>query len=445
MMLADLFPVLQRKYNSLKSIDPEARGLFVKRWLLSVLFHPLFLVLAVCLRIGLRILKPVVHIRFGRLWSYSVGGFSLPTEVYLCQRDAGMQPRHCRDIFYHYNHIWDMLKPNIRQEALISNQQLDRMFRPKLRLWEGARYLDKLNRMLPRGSGDFIVEMPNSHDQYGLLHRFPLHVGFTKAEEDRGFAILRDIGINPDSPFVCFHAWDLAYTRSRILGYLTQYRDGREASIDNYLLAAEKLAGLGYYAIRMGKYVEHPIHSDNPRIIDYASQFRSDFMDVFLSAHCAFFIGQNSGITMLPMMFRRPIAFVNMFQFSEISNCALKNAIFIPKKYYSAKKGRLLTFREILSDRVLATFHAKTSYPPEICDRIGPEIQENTPEEIAGLALEMDQRLRGVFKPSEEDEELQSRFLSIVRSRLDIISPTENHQHLRIGRHFLRTHPELLD
>ena len=50
---------------------------------------------------------------------------------------------------------------------------------------------------------------------------------------------------------------------------------------------------------RMGKHVAQPIHSDNPRVIDYASRFQSDFMDVYLSAKCSLFISGDGGMTSL--------------------------------------------------------------------------------------------------------------------------------------------------
>ncbi len=460
-MLANLLSVLQRKYNTFKSIDPEVRGLFVKRYFLSLLsrlFRPLFLVLAVFFRIALRVLKPLVHIRFGRLHSISLGIFAMPTELYLCEKDAGMQPGHSVDIFYHYDRDRYRLKNPPKPGNSVANQQLYSMFKPHFRVCQAAQTLDNLNRFLPRGSEDFIVKLPSPYDERGLLDRFPPHIAFSEAEKERGFSGLRELGIEPDAPFVCFHAWDgvhLHQARPTIASLYGGWGHdfGRYASIGNYLLAAEKLADLGYYVIRMGKYVEGPIPSNNPRIIDYASHFRSDFMDVFLSARCAFFIGQISGITTLPMMFRRPMVFVNAHEFAEIFYCAYKNGIFIPKKYYSAKIGRLLTFREILTEPLIARCILQTTRPPpELYERIGLQVLENTPEEIAELALEMDQRIRGVFKASGEDEELQSRFLSILRSYPDAFPPIENYQRvredyqrLRIGAHFLRTHAELLE
>ena len=60
-------------------------------------------------------------------------------------------------------------------------------------------------------------------------------------------------------------------------------------------------------------------------------------------------------------------------------------------------------------------------------------------EEIRALALEMDDRLNGAWKPAEEDEELQSRYWSLFKS--DEITRVET----RIGAEFLRQNRALLE
>jgi putative glycosyltransferase (TIGR04372 family) len=283
-----------------------------------------------------------------------------------------------------------------------------------------------------------------------LLDLFPTHLSFTQAEEQRGLLELGDLGIEPGAPLVCFHARDSAYLDRARPRNVELYGDWswqniRDTSIDNYLPAAVKLADLGYYAIRMGKYVREPLHCDHPRVIDYASRFQSDFMDVFLSARCDFFIGQGSGMTALPMTFRRPIAFVNSVPLYEISYCAYcsyHKAIFIPKILYSAAKGRPLTFQEIL-EFGMGNFSVRNPRHKEISDRLGLEIRENSPEEIAEVALEMHQRLRSIFNSSEEDEELQERFISIIRAYPHIV-PLGKDRLVRVGTKFLRAHRDLL-
>lgn len=456
-MVPYLISTIRRKYSTFTRImesDPEERVALLGQYLRKALwfaFLPVTLSLALALRMMLRLLEPVIQIRFGRFWSFAPGVWLIPTEIYLCQRDAGMLPNQVVDIFYHHDRNRSELKPEVRRRALICNQQLDKMFHSHLRIWNWTQFLDQLNRALPCGSEDFIVQMPEPYDRYGLLDRFPSHLVFTEEEERRGQERLREFGIEPGAPFVCFHARDEAWLtegRPRLVSvyghWAPQYY--RNASIGNYLSAAEKLAELGYYAIRMGKCVEGPLQSNNPRVLDYGYRFQSDFMDAYLSARCAFFVGQNSGMTSFPMVFRTPTAFVNIFPLTEMVVSGGAKDIFIPKKYYSKKKGRLLTFCEILSNPILAsTFRARHFDDPDIRDNIDLEIQENTPEEISALAMEQHQRLCSAFAPTPGDEEMQRCFLSIVRSHVAVFPPFENFERCRIGAHFLRSHPELLD
>ena len=92
-----------------------------------------------------------------------------------------------------------------------------------------------------------------------------------------------------------------------------------------------------------------------------------------------------------------------------------------------------MTFREIL-DSGKRSFLKSEEYK-----QLGIKIVENTPEEIAAVAVEMDERLRGTWQTAEEDEELQRRFWSLFK-------PSELNRNFlpRIGAEFLRQNQELL-
>ncbi len=147
-------------------------------------------------------------------------------------------------------------------------------------------------------------------------------------------------------------------------------------------------------------------------------------------------------MTSLPMIFRRPVAFVNAYEMTEYRYCSHSNSVFIPKKFYSAQKGRLLSFREMV-EFGFKLYHPRFTKLKALFDELGMEIQENTPEEIAEVVIEMHQRLQGTWTLSEEDEELQHQFDSFLRSYPEAIGLEESRS-LRIGAHFLRTNRELL-
>ena len=73
----------------------------------------LWLVPAIPIVLILRALRPLVLVRFGPTASHTIGHYTLNTEIYLCERDAGLHPKRSIDIFHH--------------SFRISNQQLTTM------------------------------------------------------------------------------------------------------------------------------------------------------------------------------------------------------------------------------------------------------------------------------------------------------------------------------
>ncbi len=70
----------------------------------------------------------------------------------------------------------------------------------------------------------------------------------------------------------------------------------------------------------MGAVIKEKIAAANPRIIDYAgSGRRTDFLDVYLGAKCDFFICSETGISIVPEMFRRPAVYTNWTAIRRIS------------------------------------------------------------------------------------------------------------------------------
>tara|TARA_Y100000588_G_scaffold395323_2_gene523405 strand:- start:12262 stop:12870 length:609 start_codon:yes stop_codon:yes gene_type:complete len=200
--------------------------------------------------------------------------------------------------------------------------------------------------------------------------------------------------------------------------------------------AAEELVKRGYFVIRMGAAVSEALRTTNPMIIDYATKARSAFMDIYLCARCKFFLGDTAGLSVVPRLFRRPIAFHNYFALASRNVLALHpGELLIPKKVRRIDEHRLMTFREFLE-----TFPGDSLKYTSDLERAGVECIENTPEEILSLAIEMDERRNGTWQTTQEDEDLQRRFWSL----LDIKGPVEESLP-RMGAEFLRQNQELLD
>lgn len=382
------------------------------------------MLLAVPIVLLVRLLRPLVVIRFGSLQSRRIGHFLADTEVYLLERDAGRQPPRTFDIFYHY--------------LPISNFQVKKMLERigKLHISPFTTFtqiIDRVNRLLPGGTRHVVKK--SDVDLHSLRAHARPYLSLTTEEEELGRRQIQRLGIANGNSFICFHARDPAYLDAVYPNYKWRYQDFRDSNIDNYLPAAEEMTRRGYYALRMGAVVKNPLNSQNPSIIDYAVKARTEFLDVYLGAKCRFFICDGGGISTIPMVFRRPIVLANYVHIS-LRAIAVWGAcdLLIPKKFWSSKEHRFLSLREIL-DSDIETFSKSEQYK-----HMGIELIENTPEEITAVTVEMDERLKGTWQAAVEDEQLQQRFLSILR-----VKQLNKINLVRIGAEFLRNNQAFLE
>ena len=291
--------------------------------------------LAILPLLVVRLIKPVVTIRFAALDSHRIGAYITAPEIYLCELDAGIHGPRRVDIFYNRRYV--------------CNQQVNRMWKRVVHVSPLAEPLDRLNRLLPGGKAHQVPWHParKARDAYGLIAESQPHVSFTADEISRGQFALQKLGIPADTPYICFHARDSAYMATTFATGKADESSYRNSNIQDYLPAIDALTNLGYYAVRMGAVVERPLETDNPRIIDYASIGRTEFLDIYLLAHCRFFLGGNAGIYGVAEWFRRPVIHANFVPIQLIF-AANPYDLTILKRLRLRSQNRYLTFHEIL-------------------------------------------------------------------------------------------------
>jgi putative glycosyltransferase (TIGR04372 family) len=387
---------------------------------------PLY-ILAIPAVLIIRLIKPWLLVRMCKLYSSRIGHFATNTELYLCERDAGINVPNQRyiDIFY--------------MRGLICNQQLATMWNRGLRVWPGWIwvFIHRLNRVIP-GAKLYEIDSTHGRDIHNLLDRFPAHLQFTAKEEARGEAGLRLMGLPPGSEFVCLNVRDSAY----LAGPAWSYHSYRDSDIQNYVLAAEALTERGYFVIRMGAKVHEPIKSAHPKVIDYATNgMRSDFMDIYLGAKCVFCISTGTGWDCIPeILGRRPIVYVNIGPVGGLPSYR-KWTISIVKHHFSLMKNRKLSMPEIFTHGLGFLDHT-SDYETK-----GVALIENTPEEIRDVAIEMADRLTATWQTFPGDEMLQQSFYEIfLTGAVDSINGKSLHGEIRsrFGAVFLRNNPEWL-
>nr|VFJ50189.1 MAG: hypothetical protein BECKFM1743A_GA0114220_100813 [Candidatus Kentron sp. FM]VFJ52851.1 MAG: hypothetical protein BECKFM1743C_GA0114222_101149 [Candidatus Kentron sp. FM]VFK09073.1 MAG: hypothetical protein BECKFM1743B_GA0114221_100949 [Candidatus Kentron sp. FM] len=215
----------------------------MRRWFKEI-SRPFSIALAIPPVLIMRVMRPWKLIRFCAFYTPAIGHFAANTELYLCERDAGINlpGKPHRDIFY------------LRAGKTPCNWQLLTMWKRVLRVWPTwiADPMVRVNRLIPGGEIHQVPVEPwisispaNTQfdsDVHNLLDRFAPHLGFTEEEEARGKAGLRAMGIPEGAAFICMIVRDGAYWSK--LNAIASHRD---SNIQDYVLAAEELANRGYY------------------------------------------------------------------------------------------------------------------------------------------------------------------------------------------------------
>lgn len=222
----------------------------------------------------------------------------------------------------------------------------------------------------------------------------PVPISFSLDEERFCRKSLEKLGLGDGDWFVCLH--------NRESGYHRDSPDLRNSSIVKYELGIKEITEAGGWVIRMGDRTMTRLPSME-RVIDLPfTEFKSDLMDLYLVKNCRFYLGQNSGLVDVAYLFGKRCALVNTTEWA-IGFPRLKNSRVIFKHFYSLKWARYLSVAELLSQpfSVLDLHHFQHEY----------RVQENTPEEIAELVVE-------VMAEPNDFNSLQSAFVQNRRKQL---------------------------
>ncbi|HRR40609.1 MAG TPA: TIGR04372 family glycosyltransferase [Syntrophales bacterium] len=272
--------------------------------------------------------------------------------------------------------------------------------------------LYRWNRIIPGGAvHDRPSSTTGSRDIHGLLEKGSNTLPFLPEEDERGKAWLRQQGWRDGEPFVCLLVRDSAFLKADTLNDRRDwnYHSYRDSDIDAYVPAVEWLAEQDVWVLRMGKIAAKPIPIRHPRVVDYAFHpDRSDFLDIWLFAHCRLCISTGCGPDMVSDVYRRPLLLVNFLPLKYMFSWS--QATHIPKTLIWKRTGLPLTWREHICHSYLET---------EQYDRAGIKMIDLTPEELRASFQETWQRLEGSLVETDADRLRNRRFWDILRSYCD--------------------------
>lgn len=353
-------------------------------------------------------IRPLIKIYFIRLNSSRMGHFAFGTELMLSHFEMNPEKKRRKILLFY-----------LRLSA--SNKQLLKMCKRTFTILPFPRLCSNIDLWLRRILGkkyenDFVKSFePNSAlvDDHGLLKRTKPHLPFTQDELEYGKYLIAKLGIHPSAKFICLLVRDHGYMNKEFPGIDHSHHWSRNCNIQTYKKAALFLAEKGYYVLRMGKHVEQIFGASHPNIIDYANHpLRSDFMDIYISAHCYFFITTGSGLDCIAYMFRRPKLITNII-FPENLAVWYPGVFFIYKKLLDKSKNRYLSLKEII-DTVM--IEPQLGVSREILKRNNLELIDNTEDEILNSVRDMEAYLNGTLTLSKEDQLIHQKFSNIFSS-----------------------------
>lgn len=256
-----------------------------------------------------------------------------------------------------------------------------------------------------------------------LCKDMPPLLAVSDEDRERGWQCLRKLGLKEGDWFVALHCRQDGFTGKAECG-------PRNADINSYSKAIDAIIRRGGWVVRLGD-KNMPALQKKDRLVDYAhTDFKSEWMDIFLCAECRFFLASHSGVYNIANIFGKPAAVTNWAHWAGILSYG-PGDITIPKLAWSDRENRFWNFKEILSR---SNTEFTTLYENGMLRMI-----DNTPEEIESLVEEMFARLEGKEVYTHEDERLQERFKSLMIPLNFSYGAVS-----RVGRDFLRKYAALM-
>jgi putative glycosyltransferase (TIGR04372 family) len=358
------------------------------------------LIIGVLINVLIRLCRPIIHIRFGYIMSSRIGEIAPFIESYLNEKDVDKKSSYF-DIFC--------------VEEILSNKVLIEMYSKWIRISKFSmicRMTLRVNRLFYDSQQ---YEIHNSFQSNPIIFsKAKQHLYFNSEQEVLGKSLLQKLGLPRDCKYVCFFARDEAFLNEILPDNDWTYHDYRNADIKNYLPAIEELIEMGYYAIRVGSIVKNGLGINNKHIIDYSlSEFRSEFMDLYLLANCDFYIGDTSGLIFIPQLFNKPCIALNLVGCGDARGFMQSKDLILFKKMWSVKGEKYISLNE---NNAISNNYSRSEY----YEHNDIKLFENTPDEIKDIVLEMESRIKGDMKYSAEDDELQEVFKSQLLAGTDM-------------------------
>ena len=320
----------------------------------------------------------------------------------------------------------------------IANKQWFTMVSREMKIYGSwARFLNSWNNKIPGGAEHKIsISQAGGRDPDGLFTKFPSGISFLPEEDTFAKNWLAKKGWKEGEPFVCFLVRDDAYTLT--LDPLPKDLKNvsfRNSDITSYVTAIKYLTSNGVWVLRMGRKMNSKLEVDSAKVIDYAFESeQSDLLDIWLFANCLGAVSTAAGPDILCPIYNKPILYVNALPLSHINTSA--NALWVSKNLIWKSSGKPLSLAEYLNYSLMSD--------EEYTD-LGIEIKDLNSSEILVAVQEFFCRITGTWVETQEELQLQSKFMDILLNwpLVDSTFISWTHPNFRVGARWLESKGEL--
>lgn len=181
---------------------------------------------------------------------------------------------------------------------------------------------------------------------------------------------------------VCIHNRDNSLVKTQNLDI--NYHNFRNSDPDKYQQLIQNFINKGYFVIRMGRDSDKKIILKDKNFIDYtSSKYNCEFNDILLLSNCKYYIGSDSGISIIPRIFGKKSYFCNYPINQTHQLTFFHEGFFLPKSILSINDNKPLSLNNLFKEGLYKF------YKNEEFNKLNFKLIENTEEELLNFSNEI--------------------------------------------------------
>lgn len=255
--------------------------------------------------------KPVIRVQLVLIGFHKYGHLALEPDLMLVQlNDAKRKKTKKFPISFP---IWSLGPRSLRANSVLADLWKQRLLVAPSWVIDGLVGVGERHKFLSLELLETSIHVPAYHhtSSFGPLQ-------LSAQQNQTGRECLLEMEIDPNRPYVCLVVRDGGHY-SDPSGPENPAYEFRNYDIDDFSELATSLIQRGYQVVRLGAGREKPFSTKHDGLFDYAtSKFRSELVDVYLAANCAFAVSTQTGPDAVCLLFRRPVCYIDIPVFSQM-------------------------------------------------------------------------------------------------------------------------------